>query len=39
MMKTNQWPGGKQIEPIKCVVHAISHEQPMRIESETQQTA
>lgn len=39
MMKTNQWPGGKQIEPIKCVVHAISQEQPMRIESETQQTA
>ena len=39
MMKTNQWPGGKKIEPIKCVVHAISHEQPMRIESETQQTA
>ena len=39
MIKTNQRPGGKQIQPIKCVVHAISQEQPMRIESETQQTA
>lgn len=39
MIKTNQRPGGKQIEPIKCVVYAISQEQPMRIESETQQTA
>ena len=24
MIKTNQCPGGKQIEPIKCVVYAIS---------------
>ena len=39
MIKTNQRPGGKQIQPINCVVYAISQEQPMRIESETQQTA